>query len=166
MKEWKIRDGRDGDAEQLIELIGACWAEYPGIIFDVDRELPELRAIAAAFRKLDGRFWVVEVGSRVVGSVGAVPLASAHGMELRKLYVARHARRNGLGARLCGLVESEARARGASFVELWSDTRFADAHRLYERVGYVRGPETRELHDLSSSVEYYYRKTVPPEQRA
>jgi putative acetyltransferase len=61
-------------------------------------------------------------------------------------------------------VEVEARSRGVQAVELWSDTRFADAHRLYERRGYTRGPETRTLHDKSNSVEYYYRKYLnrPP----
>jgi putative acetyltransferase len=45
-------------------------------------------------------------------------------------------------------------------VELWSDTRFEDAHRLYEGRGYRRGDELRELHDLSGSVEYYYRRSL------
>jgi putative acetyltransferase len=51
-------------------------------------------------------------------------------------------------------------SRRASAIELWSDTRFLDAHRLYEKRGYVRGPKTRELHDKSKSVEYYYRKAL------
>jgi putative acetyltransferase len=79
---------------------------------------------------------------------------------LLKLYVARSARRLGLGGTLVGLVESESAATGATTVELWSDTRFLDAHRLYERHGYVRNGATRELHDLSHSVEYHYRKEL------
>lgn len=39
-------------------------------------------------------------------------------------------------------------------------TRFTDAHRLYERLGYVRSPGTRELHDLSRSVEYHFAKAL------
>ena len=70
-------------------------------------------------------------------------------------------RRAGLGSRLCELVETHARHRRVRFVELWTDTRFTDAHRLYERRGYVRGPETRALHDLSNSIEYYYHKPLP-----
>jgi putative acetyltransferase len=57
-------------------------------------------------------------------------------------------------------VEEEARSRGAETLELWSDTRFVDAHRLYERLGYVRGEETRELHDLSRSTELYFQKAL------
>jgi hypothetical protein len=45
-------------------------------------------------------------------------------------------------------------------MELWSDTRFLDAHRLYERLGYRRTGRTRELHDLSDTVEYEFDKPL------
>jgi putative acetyltransferase len=76
------------------------------------------------------------------------------------LYVAAAARRRRLGARLVGLVEDAARGRGAAAVELWSDTRFHDAHRLYARLGYGRSARTRELHDLSNTVEHHFRKRL------
>lgn len=176
-----IREAVDDDGPQLIALIGAVFAEYPGCLLDVDGELPELRTIATSFRAWGGRFWVAEDGGRVAGCVGFKDPESAvsgaggapeaargaggrreAGVELCKLYVAKDARKRGLGGALCALVEAEARARGAGFVELWSDTRFTDAHRLYERRGYVRGPETRALHDISDSVEYYFRLPLGP----
>jgi hypothetical protein len=58
------------------------------------------------------------------------------------------------------MVEAEAATRGARALELWSDTRFADAHRLYARLGYERLPDARELHDLSHSVELHFRKVL------
>jgi putative acetyltransferase len=73
--------------------------------------------------------------------------------------VARDARRQGLGALLSGLLEDEALSLWKSFVDLWSDTRFQDVHRLYEHLGYVRGAQTRELHDVTNTIEFYYRKT-------
>lgn len=155
-----IRSARDGDARQLIDLIASCFAEYPGCVLDVDREEPELKAIASTFAAGNGLFWVATREERVVGSVGLLPSGRGGVMELKKLYVARSERRRGLGSRLCLLVEKEARSRGAEMLELWSDTRFADAHRLYERLGYLRGGETRELHDLSRSVEFYFSKPL------
>lgn len=156
----EIRPARDDDADGLIALVEACWGEYPDIVLAVEAEVPELRAIATYFQQVAGKMWVVEAGGRIVGSVGWSPAASNGGIELRKLYVARSQRRRGLGAQLCGLVETEARARRAAFIDLWSDTRFLDAHRLYERLGFVRGARTRELHDLSATVEFYYRKEL------
>jgi putative acetyltransferase len=122
--------------------------------------MPELRAIATFFTTRQGHFWVAEHAGQVVGSVGVLPAAVSEGMELRKLYVAQTARRRGLGGRLCDLAEAQARVCGAVFIELWSDTRFTDAHRLYERRGYVRGAATRALYDLSQSIEFYFRKPL------
>ncbi|MGD9893871.1 MAG: GNAT family N-acetyltransferase [Dehalococcoidia bacterium] len=156
----QIRDARDDDSWDLIGLIAACWAEYPGCILDVHMEEPWLLAPATAYAEQGGRLWVAEMDRRVVASVALRPAAEPGGVALKSLYVARAARRRGLGERLVALVEAEARGRGASFIELWTDTRFVDAHRLYERRGYVRGPHTRELHDLSKSVEYFYRRDM------
>ena len=156
----KIRDARDDDAERLIDLIEACYSEYPGCVLAVDAEAPELRAIASSHAQSRGRFWVAERNGRLVGCAGLVPTEQGGAVEMKKLYVAREWRQNGLGARLCSLVEVEAMSRGEATVELWSDTRFKDAHRLYERRGYARGPKKRRLHDASKSVEFYYRKEL------
>ena len=155
-----IRPARDTDEDGLIALIGGCFAEYPGCVLDVDGEIPELRAIATYFAGRDGRFWVAEAGGSVAGCIGVAPAPDPAGMELLKLYVDGSMRGRGLGGRLVGLVEEEAARRGAAFIELWTDTRFGNAHRLYERLGYERLPETRDLHDLSDTTEYHYRKRL------
>jgi putative acetyltransferase len=153
----RIRDARDDDAAGLIALIASCYSEYEGCVLDVENEAPELKAIASAH--VGGRFWVVESGGEIVGSIGILPV-SGNVWEIKKLYVVKGARRGGLGKRLVELAQDEARRRGATAIELWSDTRFADAHRLYTRLGYEQGQKTRELHDLSKSVEYYFRKVL------
>jgi len=156
----KIRDADDSDSEELIRLIGGVFAEYPGCVLDVDGEMPQLRRPASAFTAWGGRLWVAERDDRIEGCGG---LSVRDGVaELKHLYVASSARGRGLGTRLCELVEEEARRLGHDRIELWTDTRFKDAHRLYERRGYTRGPHTRELHDLSASVEFYYQKSLAP----
>ncbi|MCH7616588.1 MAG: GNAT family N-acetyltransferase [Chloroflexi bacterium] len=155
----KIRDARDDDSDGLIRLIGDCFSEYPGCVLDVEGEAPELISPATWHKEAGGRLWVAEGDGTIVGCVAILPEAE-RSAELKKLYVSSELRRLGLGARLCGLVEAEARRRGATTVMLWSDTRFEDAHRLYEGRGYERGPDTRELHDASKSVEYYFRRSL------
>ena len=158
----RVREARDSDAGALVALIAAVYDEYPGCVLDVDGEAPELLAIRSHFRQLGGHFWIAEQNARLVASVGVVPAAEADAVELRKLYVGQSVRRGGLGTRLCERVEAAARARGARFVELWSDTRFEDAHRLYARLSYLRGSHTRALHDRSASIEYYFKKQLEP----
>jgi putative acetyltransferase len=155
-----IRQALDSDSERLIRLIGDVFAEYPGCVLDVDGEMPHLRRPASAFAAWGGRLWVAELDGRVQGCVGFTVHEGV--AELKHLYVSRPARGRGLGNRLCELVEQEAAQRGHHTIELWTDTRFRDAHRLYERRAYARGHQTRELHDLSASVELNYQKSLSP----
>lgn len=149
-----LRPATDADSPGIIALIGAVFAEYPGCVLDVDREEPQLRTPASSF----DRFWVVEEKRRIVACVGCELRGEV--VELKKLYVVRSARRRGIGRRLVALVEETARAAGANRVELWSDTRFAAAHALYRALGYAQLPETRELHDLSRTVEHHFLKIL------
>ena len=159
MKDVSFRDAVDADSEALIALIGGVFDEYPGCVMDVDGEMPELRAIASHFRRLEGRFRVAERAGSVIGCIGYAPLQNG-GVQLHKLYVRSDCRRRGIGAALCDFVEALAAAREATHVELWSDTRFETAHRMYERRGYHRGPKARELHDKSNTVEYFFCKEL------
>jgi GNAT superfamily N-acetyltransferase len=152
-----LRAGRDADAPGIITLIGACWAEYPGCVMDVDGEVPELRALATYYARQDGALWVAEAGGDVVGMVGTRPLADG-AWEICKMYVAASQRGGGLAQALIDAAEGFARAKGAGVMKLWTDTRFERAHRFYEKHGYVRQPGLRELHDLSNSFEYHYVK--------
>src|SRR5262249_59719602 len=77
MKDVSFRDAIDADSEALIALIGGVFDEYPGCVMDVDGEMPELRAIASHFRRLEGRFLVAEREGRVIGCVGFAPLQNS-----------------------------------------------------------------------------------------
>lgn len=155
-----IRPLEDADAAGVIRLIDAIWAEYPGTVFDVDAELPELHALASHFRAKGGAGWVAVAEGVVVAMVGVVPLAVPGRAELHKLYVDHAWRRRGLACRLLALAEERARVIGARVMELWTDTRFADAHRFYAGRGYRRLPATRTLDDLSCSTEYHFEKDL------
>jgi putative acetyltransferase len=158
------RAALDTDRDGLIQLIGTTYAEYPGCVLAVEQEEQDLLGIASAYARYGGEFWVTidPASGELVASIGWLPSSAAERkgwLELRKLYVARAQRRRGLASALVARVESAARERGAPGVELWSDTRFLDAHRLYARHGYRLGAQ-RELFDLSRSVEYHFEKRL------
>ncbi len=153
-----LRAARDADGPGIIAVVAAAYAEYPGCVLDVEAEVPELKAPASAYARESGRFWVAEDAGRILGCVACLP-APEGGLELEKLYVARAARRYGLGTRLLDLVEGEAAARRAACITLWTDTRFEAAHAFYKAHGFRRSG-LRELDDASQSVEYSFRKEL------
>jgi putative acetyltransferase len=163
----RIRPALDTDAPGLIALLGAAFAQYPGCILDVDEEEPDLKAIATAYGRYGGQFWVavaptgsVGVANAVVGSVGWVPTKEPGMIELRKLYVAADYRRHGLASQLLALVETAATSRQASGIGLWSDSRFLEGHQFYLARGFEQRPQTRQLFDLSDSTEYRFVKLL------
>jgi putative acetyltransferase len=158
----QVRRARDTDASGLVALVRVCFSEYEGCVLDTEEEMPHLLRPAAHFTATGGCAWVAETEGAVVGSVACRPAADAGGLELQMLYVSAPGRRRGLGSLLVALVEDEARLRGATFVDLWTDTRFTDAHRLYHSLGYDRHPGVRELHDLSATVEFHFTKVLTP----
>ena len=160
---FRIRAVRDEDSAAILAVLEAVFAEYPNCFLELS-EVPELVQPATSFAAMDGAFWAADDDE---GLAGFIALAPSHDdrdepgtIELKKLYTARRARGVGLGRTLIELVEAEAARRGARRIHLWSDTRFETAHRVYERLGYVRLPETRELHDVSDTVEFHYEKRL------
>lgn len=154
-----IRAGSDADSDGFIALIGACWAEYPGCVMDVDGEVPELRALSSYMRGKDGALWTAEADGRVAGVIATYP-EGADAWAISRMYVDRASRGTGLADRLLDAAEAHAIAAGARRLELWTDTRFARAHRFYDRRSYVRSGPIRSLDDLSKSIEFHYAKPV------
>jgi GNAT superfamily N-acetyltransferase len=154
-----IRPGRDEDAAGFIALIQGCWAEYPGCVFDLDGEVPELRALATYFDARGGALWTAEQDERVVGMVAVAPAADRV-WKLTRMYVAPGQRGGGVARSLLAGAEAHARARGATEMTLWSDTRFDRAHRFYEKHGYVRTGPILALGDKSNSIDFAYAKPL------
>ena len=164
MTDLKIRPATDTDGDGLAVLIAGCFAEYEGCLFDRAAEFPELDAIATHFQHRNGAIWVAGDGQRIVGSIACAPTEEEGTVELFKLYVAREMRGRGLAGALLDQVLGFARERSASAVRLFTDTRFLDAHRFYERNGFQRLPGSRALNDISNSFEYPYRLTLSGER--
>lgn len=155
-----LRVATDADAQDLYGLIALCFAEFPGCFLDPHEDMPDLARAGSAFRATDGVLWVYDdLGGRV-GACVAVDFPQKGIAELHRLYVRPDLRGCGLGTRLVAHAEAHAQERGVEWITLWSDTRFLDAHRLYERLGYVRQKGERLLGDVSNSTEYAFRKRM------
>jgi putative acetyltransferase len=155
-----LRDATDDDSWDLVALIGACWGEYPGCVMDVHGECRDLLAPATTYRQAGGWIGVlVDRCGTVVASV-AYRRLDASTADMERLYVGRRWRRQGLAAGLVAEVEQRAARAGCSTMELWSDSRFVDAHAFYVRLGYSASGATRALGDRSATVEHHFAKAI------
>ena len=155
-----IRPATDADSDAVIEIVAEAYDQYEGCILLVEEEESALLTPSTAYRQDGGEFWVVENANKVVASIGITQMDQANVWYLSKLYVLSTARKAGLGQRLCAMVEDWVKERGGEQIELHTDTRFVEAHRLYERLGYQRQAQTRILNDASETEEFHYRKQL------
>ncbi|MFJ8644594.1 GNAT family N-acetyltransferase [Streptomyces sp. NPDC093546] len=144
-----IRAVRPEEHEALGELTAQAYLGDGLLAFaDSDEYLIELRDVAR--RAAEAEVLVaVERDERLVGGVtfvaGGGPLAETAGdgeAEIRMLAVARQDRRRGAGEALVRACVERARATdGCRRVVLSSQQAMRAAHRVYERLGFVRTPE-------------------------
>lgn len=82
-----------------------------------------------------GGFWVALAGDRLAGMFGLEP-SSADAMELRRMYVAPTARRQGIARRMLDYAEIECRRRQRPRMTLSTSELQGDALSLYRNRGY------------------------------
>ncbi len=120
----------------------------------LSRDLEEAHERYAAER---AGFWVAEVGGEVVGTVAVRPKEGAT-CEIKRLYLRPDMRGKGLGQALYAHAEAFARRTGYERIWLDSSRRFARAHALYARNGFVL------LEQLDNDWEdnVYEKRLAPP----
>jgi len=110
------------------------------------RETPGSAAYHAAFAAIDAdprqTLYVVEQDGVVVGTMTYVLIPNlSHGgrpiAQLESVVVDAAARGGGIGAAMMRFAIEQARRDGAVRVQLTSNRARADAHRFYERLGFV-----------------------------
>ena len=146
------------DAAGVVDLIGRVYAEYR-FVYEPGVEVPDLFRFDEHYTPPRGAFFVIRDGNRVVGSVGVERLDGG-AAELHRLYLDANLRGRGTGRALVEAVLDWCRAEKISRLTLWSDTRFDQAHRLYERMGFERRGERTLPDDLNQTREYGFERPV------
>jgi GNAT superfamily N-acetyltransferase len=119
-----------------------------------DRETADPAPYRRAFALIDAdpaQLLVVAVdGADVVGTMqlSFIPGLSRQGAlraQVEAVRVRAGDRNRGLGAAMIGWAVEEARRRGCALVELTTDKSREDAHRFYERLGFVASHQGMKL---------------------
>jgi GNAT superfamily N-acetyltransferase len=136
----RIRQATAGDVPSIVAML----ADDP---LGATRETPgDLGPYLAAFEVVDADprqlLVVAEQAGRVVGTLqltllpGLARRGALRG-QIEAVRVAGDERGSGLGTMLLHWAVDEARRQGCAVVQLTSDASRADAHRFYERLGFV-----------------------------
>lgn len=161
-KEYALKKTISEDIGYIISIIETVFDEY-GWIFVAEDEVPDLVKFEEYYREmLQGSsdnglcpqiFSVTNTKSGEV--VGCIALKfNREGAYLSRVYLHKKVRGLGLGRWMVEQIMDIATKRGHSEIHLWTDTRFLDAHKLYEKLGFKRGYELRSLHDTNKSFEW------------
>jgi len=137
-----IRRATEADLARATELI-ALGAIVPGS--SADGSPGDLPLYRAALREIDatgGAVLVAEVGGQVVGLCQLIVfrhLQARGGLcaEIESMHVHPEHRSGGVGAALLTDAIERARTLGCYRVQLTSNVARTDAHRFYERLGFV-----------------------------
>ncbi|WP_324652019.1 GNAT family N-acetyltransferase [Georgenia sp. H159] len=137
-------------------LARAVEADVPAVValladdvLGADRETGELARYLAAFRRIDEdpKQLLVVVRDDADAVVGTLQLtlipglarAGATRLQVEAVRLSSRVRGTGLGTAVFAWVHEYGRRHGADLVQLTSDRSRRDAHRFYERLGYLPG---------------------------
>ncbi len=170
MERAAIRIACNRDREGVVSVIRAVFDEY-SFTWEEDGYHADLYDLDAHYHRNGHVFWVAELDSAVVGTVALERFPRIQGVvgsltekdgfvrvggcdcALARMYVHPSARRQGIGAVLVQTLLDAAHEDRRHAMELWSDKRFGDAHRLYSRFG-ARIVGERICHDPDQSPEW------------
>jgi len=95
----------------------------------------EIDHIPAYYAEHAGGFWIAEQEGGIAGMFG-LERSAPDAMELRRMYVAPAARRNGIASNMLRFAEDECRRRGMARLELNTSELQPAAVSLYRYAGY------------------------------
>jgi putative acetyltransferase len=167
---FSIRPADVHDTPGIVDVIRAVFDEY-AFTWEEGGYHADLYDLEGHYSARGHTFYVAETEGRIVGTIALERFETISGpagqlrvvdgffrvqgcdCSLERMYVHPDARRCGIGAALIETVIGTAKSEGREAMELWSDKRFGDAHRLYGRFGATVVGE-RVCHDPDQSPEW------------
>lgn len=146
-----LRRAEAGDIPAIVDLLAA---DQLGATRDGVNTAQDLAAYQVAFRAIDADpahvLVVAQAGPQLVGTLqlSFIPGLARRGAlraQIEAVRVHESYRSRGLGAAMMGWAIEEARRRGCGLVQLTTDKARPDAHRFYERLGFVASHQGMKL---------------------
>lgn len=138
--------------DDLPEVVALLAADQLGVTREATDDLEPYRTAFDAITADPAHLLVVAVDAdgRIIGTMqlSFIPGLARRGAwraQIEAVRVHEAARNRGVGARMIGWAIEEAQRQGCALVQLTTDKRRGDAHRFYERLGFVASHEGMKL---------------------
>ena len=152
-----LRRATPADAAAAAAIIADALAEY-GLPFEPDGRDADV-ATFGSVADHDDLVALDAATGRAIGVASIGPQGAEGVGWVSKVFVAKHARRRGVGRALMNALHAAARARGYLEIGLRTRVVFREAIALYEAHGYAQRTDASAV--LASGDLVYYRR-VPP----
>ncbi len=148
-----LRPAKEADIRLMSDIINTVFDEYGWTFVETD-ELPDFVFYESHYSNPERAllFALTDEKDNVIGSIAVK--SGGRGPYLSRVYLMAEYRGFGLGKWMTSQVMELVKKRGFDSIHLWTDTRFVDAHRMYERLGFRMTGEIRSLHDVNRSFEF------------
>ena len=130
----KFRIASNNDIVAIKDLIFTTLKEY-GLAPDPDVTDKDLHDIEGCYFKIGGYFEVCEHNGKIVGTWALSPLVH-NACELRKMYLTKSARGNGIGKMMMDRAITKAMKMEFKRMELETASVLKDAIKMYEKFGF------------------------------
>ena len=145
-----LRDAKRGEVAAIVKMLADD--ELGRTREEIGDPLPAAyyEAYEELARDPNNRLLVAEIGGEIVGTlqltfIRGLSRKAARRAQIEAVRVAGPHRGTGLGEQMIRLAIEIARNAGCSIVQLTTDKRRKDAHRFYERLGFVASHEGMKL---------------------
>jgi len=136
----EIKVATPADAEVIAEILTKAFSQFESNYTPEALEYVTPRAEEIRGRFKEGPIWIALVDNKAVGTVSVVK--EPDWLYIRSMAVLPAAQGHGVGGALLRAIEKYAVETGVETLFLYTTHFSADAIRLYERHGFVRGRET------------------------
>lgn len=150
----RLRLATNDDCRGIIELVDGILIEYGDrICLEPGGSEADLQDIESGYRDFEGEFWVLDYQERIIGCHATRPDKEDSGVcTFKRLYLDPNFRGTTCGHVLMDATIDWAKKSEYRRIEFWSDTRFERAHRFFEKFGFQKTGESRNMTD--SAVPY------------
>jgi GNAT superfamily N-acetyltransferase len=145
-----LRDAKRGEVAAIVKMLADD--ELGRTREEIGDPLPAAyyEAYEELARDSNNRLLVAEIGGEIVGTlqltyIRGLSRKAARRAQIEAVRVARPHRGTGLGEQMIRAAIEIVRNAGCSIVQLTTDKRRKDAHRFYERLGFVASHEGMKL---------------------